>query len=134
MPSRDETQLLCSLGRVLMRRMFWSGVLLAGLFVQAGCETKPAGTGAPAPGTGAPTPGTGTPAVAAHQKLSGQIRIDGSSTVAPITGMIAEEFGNTHPDVEVPVGTSGTSGAHPRRRSGAQPGSGDFGDACHRSR
>ena len=66
-----------------MRRMFWSGVLLAGLFVQAGCETKPAGTGAP-------TPGTGTPAVAAHQKLSGQIRIDGSSTVAPITGMIAE--------------------------------------------
>ena len=86
-----------------MRRIIWSGVLLAGLCLQIGCETKPAGTGTPAAGTG-------TPAAAASQQLSGQIRIDGSSTVAPITGMIAEEFGNSHADVEVPVGTSGTSG------------------------
>lgn len=42
--------------------------------------------------------------------LSGEIRIDGSSTVEPITSLIAEEFGDDHPEVRVPVGISGTSG------------------------
>lgn len=40
----------------------------------------------------------------------GQIRIDGSSTVYPITEAIAEEFGQTNPKVRVTVGTSGTGG------------------------
>ncbi|WP_437203909.1 PstS family phosphate ABC transporter substrate-binding protein [Planctomicrobium sp. SH664] len=38
------------------------------------------------------------------------VMIDGSSTVAPITSAIAEEFSHTHPRVRVPVGTSGTGG------------------------
>lgn len=42
--------------------------------------------------------------------LSGQIRIDGSSTVAPLTEVAAELFGGENPDVQVTVGTSGTSG------------------------
>ena len=36
--------------------------------------------------------------------------IDGSSTVAPISEAIAEEFRNEQPGVEVTVGTSGTGG------------------------
>jgi phosphate transport system substrate-binding protein len=36
--------------------------------------------------------------------------VDGSSTVAPITAAVAEEFQTEYPDVRVPVGISGTGG------------------------
>ncbi len=42
--------------------------------------------------------------------LSGNIRIDGSSTVAPLTEAMAEGFQTENPDVRVTVGTSGTGG------------------------
>src|SRR5918996_4197793 len=42
--------------------------------------------------------------------LSGTIRIDGSSTVGPLTEAIAEGFNEENPDVDVTVGTSGTGG------------------------
>ena len=42
--------------------------------------------------------------------LSGNIRIDGSSTVAPLTEAVAEGFQSENPDVKVTVGTSGTGG------------------------
>jgi phosphate transport system substrate-binding protein len=42
--------------------------------------------------------------------LSGEIRVDGSSTVGPLTEAIAEEFNAENPDVNVTVGTSGTGG------------------------
>jgi phosphate transport system substrate-binding protein len=42
--------------------------------------------------------------------LSGDIRVDGSSTVGPLTEAIAEEFNRENPDVNVTVGTSGTGG------------------------
>jgi phosphate transport system substrate-binding protein len=42
--------------------------------------------------------------------LSGEITIDGSSTVGPLTERIAEDFQASNPDVRVSVGTSGTSG------------------------
>lgn len=42
--------------------------------------------------------------------LSGSIRIDGSSTVAPLTEAIAEEFEAENSGVKVTVGTSGTGG------------------------
>lgn len=42
--------------------------------------------------------------------LSGSIRIDGSSTVAPLTEAIAEEFMAENSGVRVTVGTSGTGG------------------------
>jgi len=43
-------------------------------------------------------------------KLSGEIKIDGSSTVYPITEAVAEEFRAIQPDVKVTVGVSGTGG------------------------
>ena len=46
--------------------------------------------------------------------LSGQIRIDGSSTVFPITEAVAEEFGNAHKNVSPTVGVSGTGGGFKR--------------------
>ena len=42
--------------------------------------------------------------------LSGNIRVDGSSTVAPLTEAMAEQFKSENPDVNVTVGTSGTGG------------------------
>ena len=45
---------------------------------------------------------------------SGAIEIDGSSTVAPITDAVAEEFAAEEPDVTVNVGVSGTGGGFER--------------------
>ena len=42
--------------------------------------------------------------------LSGTVKIDGSSTVFPISEAVAEEFGKKHGGVKVTVGTSGTGG------------------------
>ena len=58
-------------------------------------------------GSGSDGTGSGTPS---GEQLSGDIRIDGSSTVAPLSTVAAELFQEQHPDVRVTVGTSGTGG------------------------
>jgi len=45
-----------------------------------------------------------------EKALSGTIKIDGSSTVYPVTEAIAEEFRTVAPKVKVTVGVSGTGG------------------------
>jgi phosphate transport system substrate-binding protein len=52
------------------------------------------------------------------EKLSGSIVIDGSSTVAPLSEAIAEEYQAEQPDVQVSVGTSGTGGGFKKFCSG----------------
>src|SRR6188508_2658375 len=42
--------------------------------------------------------------------LKGSVKIDGSSTVYPISEAVAEEFLSTQPEVKVTVGLSGTGG------------------------
>lgn len=42
--------------------------------------------------------------------VEGAIKIDGSSTVYPITEAVAEEFRTSQPDVKITVGVSGTGG------------------------
>lgn len=46
--------------------------------------------------------------------LAGEIKVDGSSTVAPITEAMAEEFNIENQDVKIPVGVSGTGGGFKR--------------------
>jgi len=53
--------------------------------------------------SGAKTAGTG-------DGLSGAVKVDGSSTVYPITEAVAEEFIRENPRVQVTVGISGTGG------------------------
>jgi phosphate transport system substrate-binding protein len=78
-----------------MRRGWLLGLTLAIALVAAACGgDDDAGGG----GTGEAT------------SLSGSIVIDGSSTVAPITEAIAEEFRKEQSGVNVTVGTSGTGG------------------------
>lgn len=71
-----------------------AGLLLVGAFAVAAC------------GGGAATPGPGT----TEDVLSGDIRLDGSSTVYPVTEAIAEEFQLANPGVRVAVAFSGTGG------------------------
>jgi phosphate transport system substrate-binding protein len=56
----------------------------------------------------------GTELLAADSPLAGTIEIDGSSTVFPISQAVAEEFRKFHPNVQVPVGVSGTGGGFKR--------------------
>ena len=78
-----------------MRRGWLLGLTLAIVLVAAACGgDDDAGGG----GTGEGT------------NLSGSIVIDGSSTVAPISEAISEEFRKEQSGVQVTVGTSGTGG------------------------
>jgi phosphate transport system substrate-binding protein len=56
------------------------------------------------------TPAETTSAPAASSGLSGEVRADGSSTVAPLTAAAGELFTAENADVNVSVGTSGTGG------------------------
>lgn len=71
-------------------------VLMAGLAACGGGDTA----------TEAPEEG----ADAAEAGLSGEILIDGSSTVFPIAEAMSEEFLNENPDVALTVGVSGSGG------------------------
>ena len=81
----------------------------------AGCggddpTEAPAASG-PAATSGQSTEDSGQTAAATVADLSGDISVDGSSTVFPITEAMAEEFGNTTGgNVRITVGVSGTGG------------------------
>ncbi|OIP77087.1 MAG: phosphate-binding protein [Oscillatoriales cyanobacterium CG2_30_44_21] len=84
--------------------MFVAGVTLAATLASCGGET-PTATTTPAATGAAPTA-----AAPAASNLSGNVTIDGSSTVAPLSKAVAEDFAKASPGVKVPVGTSGTGG------------------------
>jgi phosphate transport system substrate-binding protein len=54
--------------------------------------------------------GRGTTSEQAGDELRGMIRVDGSSTVFPISEAVAEEFKRANPQVDISVGISGTGG------------------------
>lgn len=53
---------------------------------------------------------TGSQAPSETSALSGNLAVDGSSTVFPVTEAMAEEFQKANPNVKVTVGISGTGG------------------------
>jgi len=57
-------------------------------------------------------------ATATQSTLSGTIRIDGSSTVLPISEAVAEEFAKQYPNVQPTVGKSGTGGGFKKFANG----------------
>lgn len=54
--------------------------------------------------------GSGDSKSASDESLSGEVKGDGSSTVAPIMEKINEDFSGEQPDVSVSIGVSGTGG------------------------
>ena len=76
-----------------------SGALAFGVVACGDDEDEPAGSG------------DNTEEAASNGgEVSGQIAIDGSSTVAPFAEAAAELFNEENPDVQITVGTSGTGG------------------------
>lgn len=80
----------------------WAVVLL----VMAMSIATLAGCGSTATSTSTSTTSAATTAV----ELSGEIIIDGSSTVFPIAEAVAEEFGKMYPKVVIPIAFAGTGG------------------------
>jgi phosphate transport system substrate-binding protein len=62
--------------------------------------------------------GSATDTQPTQSTLSGTIRIDGSSTVLPISEAVAEEFAKAHPKVQPTVGKSGTGGGFKKFANG----------------
>lgn len=81
-----------------MKKGLWI-LAVSGMIALAGC-----GGGADKEPVSGSTTTTGT------EKLAGEIKVDGSSTVGPISSAIAEEFSASQPDVRVSVSESGTGG------------------------
>jgi len=87
------------------------------LALAASCGTGGGGGGGAAPASLSPSAGGSASASlppASASTLSGNIEIDGSSTVYPITEAVAEEYGKEQPKVRVTVGVSGTGGGFKR--------------------
>jgi phosphate transport system substrate-binding protein len=89
---------------MINRNWMLSAIALGGLVAIAGCGPKEAAPGGTTGG--------------ADAKVSGEVSIDGSSTVYPISEAIAEEFRNANPEVKVTVGTSGTGGGFKKFANG----------------
>jgi phosphate transport system substrate-binding protein len=62
--------------------------------------------------------GNGPTSVEATAQLTGAVKVDGSSTVFPITEAVAEEFQGANPNVRVTVGVSGTGGGFKKFSAG----------------
>jgi phosphate transport system substrate-binding protein len=89
-------------------------LLLSGMVLAAcGGEATPV-PATPTTGMTAPNGSTNAPGAPANAEelkaLSGEILIDGSSTVYPVTAAASEEFNAYAPNVRIPVGVSGTGG------------------------
>lgn len=65
----------------------------------------------------------------AQQRLTGRVKVNGSSTVAPIMMAAAELFQGEQPRVEVPVGISGTGGGFEKFFAPQEPLRTDINDA-----
>ena len=106
-------------GHFLALVVLTAAALLALAAVGCGGEdptatTAPASASIAPQATTAPSAGSGSAATSAPARLaelSGDINVDGSSTVFPITEAMAEEFGYaTEGNVKITVGVSGTGG------------------------
>ena len=53
-------------------------------------------------------------AVEANTEIKGEIKVDGSSTVYPISEAVIAEFGKRYPNINIPLGQSGTGSGFQR--------------------
>jgi len=95
-------------GRLLPLAALLAILIVSGAFVACGGDDDDDG-GSTATAATSATPTDGGGGAIDYSKLSGEIAIDGSSTVYPISQAVAEEFGSAS-DVRVNVAFSGTGG------------------------
>ena len=95
--------------------------IVIGTLVVAACgseSTSEAPSAQPAAQGGTGAVGATQQVTQQRAQLTGTIEIDGSSTVAPVTEAVAEEFRSTAPKVLVNVGISGSGGGFKRFTAG----------------
>ncbi|MEX2598294.1 MAG: PstS family phosphate ABC transporter substrate-binding protein [Dehalococcoidia bacterium] len=92
------------MGSIRTRSLLAVGVISLLALLVAACGGDNNGNG----GNGGNGGGNGEPS------LSGDVAIDGSSTVYPVTEAMQEEFRSVAPDVRITVGISGTGGGFSR--------------------
>ncbi|WP_196451671.1 PstS family phosphate ABC transporter substrate-binding protein [Planomonospora sp. ID82291] len=80
-----------------------TAALVVSLAAACGGDAKPTSEGTSSAAASAPGESQGA-------ALSGEVKTDGSSTVAPLTQAASELFSEEQPQVKVPVGSSGTGG------------------------
>jgi phosphate transport system substrate-binding protein len=85
-------------------RLTWAVVVCAAVVSLAACGKQDSGSA--------------TDTQPTQSTLSGTIRVDGSSTVLPISEAVAEEFAKAHPKVQPTVGKSGTGGGFKKFANG----------------
>ena len=85
-------------------RLTWAVVACAAVVSLAACGKQDSGSA--------------TDTQPTQSTLSGTIRVDGSSTVLPISEAVAEEFAKAHPKVQPTVGKSGTGGGFKKFANG----------------
>ena len=107
-----------------MKRISLIASLLA-LSVFAGCSVEkpgsaPAGgmSAAPTENSAAPTKATESTATSTAVAVEGEVKIDGSSTVFPVSQAMAEEFQKVQPKTQIVVGESGTGGGFKKFSAG----------------
>lgn len=84
-----------------IRNSYVAGLALAAILALAGC-------GSGDNGTASSESGTTTTGANVDPKMKGEVKVDGSSTVMPISARASEAFKEVAPDVHVPVGEAGT--------------------------
>lgn len=103
--------------RALKRSGVWLlGLLLAGSVALAACggDDEQQQAEAPAAAASSSSSTAGSASADADEALTGEVQIDGSSTVFPITEAVADAFRFEEGGVSVTVGVSGTGGGFKR--------------------
>ncbi|MEM9826372.1 MAG: PstS family phosphate ABC transporter substrate-binding protein [Planctomycetota bacterium] len=98
-----------------MRLSFLFPVSLLVLATSFGCESKPSTNAKPANSSGALA---SDESYEVNEELQGEVKIDGSSTVFPISEAASAEFSKRFPNVSVTVGSSGTGGGFKKFNKG----------------
>jgi phosphate transport system substrate-binding protein len=87
---------------------FLGFVLLSSNLVLVGCGPSSTNSDSSAEGSG------GDAAFKVNADIKGEIKVDGSSTVYPISEAVIAQFGKRYPNVNIPLGQSGTGSGFKR--------------------
>jgi phosphate transport system substrate-binding protein len=95
-------------------RKNWSATICASAILIAtvcGCGSNDTDTTGNA---GRPMPSDPVPASEVNTEVKGEIKVDGSSTVYPISEAVIAGFGKRYPNINIPLGQSGTGSGFKR--------------------
>lgn len=93
------------------RRAFW---FLGSCFVASLAGLSGCGPSGDSDSTGNAASSDSVEAESVNTEIKGEIKVDGSSTVYPISEAVIAEFGKRYPNINIPLGQSGTGSGFKR--------------------